>query len=209
MAAIIFDFDGTVADSFEVIVDIFEGLVKRPNRLSEEEIAELRGYPISVLVKRLHLPWWRVPYLLLRGRHIMGKRLREIPTFAGMPRVIDELHAQGHELFIVSSNSARNVRKFLKQHHLYKYFVEVHGNAGLVSHGKSKVLRRVLRGNHLAAADCIYIGDETRDIEATKAVNMRCIAVSWGFAERAFLEQHQPTAMADEPQDIVRIIDEL
>jgi phosphoglycolate phosphatase-like HAD superfamily hydrolase len=207
MAAIIFDFDGTIADSFDVIVDIFERITRRHEKLSDEAIDELRGYPLEVVASRLKVSWWKMPWLLILGRRMMGKRMKEIPVFEGMPRVIEELHAQGHELFVVSSNSHRNVKKFLKAHHIYKYFVEIRGNAGLI--GKSRILKRLLKSNHFDVKDTIYIGDETRDILATKLIGMRIIAVSWGFANTEFLESMRPTAMAHTPQDIIRILEEL
>ncbi|HSH55802.1 MAG TPA: HAD-IA family hydrolase [Candidatus Limnocylindrales bacterium] len=207
MAAVIFDFDGTIGDSFGLIVDIFHNITKREERLTDQEMAELRGFPLAVVAHRLKVPAWRIPYLLIRGRYLMGKRMREVTLFEGMGKVIEELHAEGHELFIVSSNSGRNVKKFLKQHHLYKYFVEVRGNAGLL--GKSRAISKLLKSNSLRTKESIYVGDETRDIVATKAINLRCIAVSWGFAETAFLESLQPAAVAYKPQDIVTILEEL
>jgi len=207
MAVIIFDFDGTIADSFNVIIDVFEHITKRPEKLTEEQMAELRGYPLEIVAERLHIPWWRLPFLLAKGRRMMGKRMEEIPVFEGMGRVIDRLHAEGHELFVVSSNSRRNVSKFLKHHHLNKYFVEVRGNAGLL--GKARILRRLVRANNFSVGDCLYIGDETRDIVAAKAVGMRMVAVSWGFANADFLESMHPTAMAHEPGDIIKVLEEL
>lgn len=207
MSAIIFDFDGTIADSFDVIVDIFEHITRRPEKLTEKQLAELRGYPLEVVAERLKIRWWRIPFLLSKGRRMMSRRMAQIPVFEGMGRVIDELHAEGHELFVVSSNSKRNVRKFLKQHHLYKYFVDIRGNAGLL--GKSHILKRLARANSFTIKDCIYIGDETRDVVAAKAVGMRVIAVSWGFANTEFLESLHPTAMAHSPQDVIRILEEL
>lgn len=207
MAAIIFDFDGTIADSFDVIVDVFEHITKRKEKLTEEQMTELRGYPLEVVAERLKIPWWRIPFLLVRGRHLMARRMHEIPVFEGMPKVIGELHAEGHELFIVSSNSRRNVKKFLKQHHLYKYFVDIRGNAGLL--GKSRAIKRAAWANGLKIKECFYIGDETRDVVACKLIGMPIIAVSWGFANTDFLEGLHPTAMAHQPQDIIRLLEEL
>lgn len=207
MAAIIFDFDGTIGDSFGLIVDIFHHITKREERLTDKQMTELRGYPLAVIAKRLHVPWYRIPWLLARGRLLMGKRMHEVPLFPGMGKTIEQLHAEGHDLFIVSSNSGRNVRKFLKQHHLYKYFTEVKGNAGLF--GKSRTISRLCSSNSLKISDAIYIGDETRDVIATKAINMRIIAVGWGFADTEFLKSLHPTAFAEKPHDIITILEEL
>ncbi len=207
MATVIFDFDGTIADSFDVIVDIFGSITGKREKVSDEEMAELRGQSLQAVAKHIGIPMWKIPFLLTRGRHMMGRRMDQIPVFEGIGKVIEQLHAEGHELMIVSSNSKRNVRKFLKQHHLYKYFTEVRGNAGLL--GKSRILRRVVKSNNFKMKDCIYIGDETRDVLAAKAVGMRVIAVTWGFASASFLESMHPTALAHERPDIIRILEEL
>lgn len=207
MAAVIFDFDGTIGDSFGLIVDIFHHITKREERLTDKQMTELRGYPLAVIAKRLKVPWYRIPWLLARGRLLMGKRMHEVPLFPGMGKTIEQLHAEGHDLFIVSSNSGRNVRKFLKQHHLYKYFTEVKGNAGLF--GKSHAISKLCRSNSVRISDAVYIGDETRDVIATKAIGMRIIAVGWGFADDDFLKKLHPTAFADKPHDIVTILEEL
>ncbi|MDB5688102.1 MAG: family hydrolase, partial [Rhizorhabdus sp.] len=104
MAAIIFDFDGTIADSFEVIVDIFGSITGKKEKASDEEIAELRGQSLQNVARHVGIPMWKIPFLLTRGRYMMGRRMDQVPIFEGMGKVIEELHAEGHELLIVSSN---------------------------------------------------------------------------------------------------------
>ncbi len=137
----------------------------------------------------------------------MTQRLKEIAPFKGMPGVIEKLNAEGHELFIMSSNSKRNIKKFLKQHHLSTYFVDIKGGVGVF--GKPRALRRLLRGNSLDIAASFYIGDETRDVEAAQAVGTRSIAVLWGFARGEALVNHQPSATAAQPDDIIKILEEI
>ena len=137
----------------------------------------------------------------------MGKAIYNVPIFEGMGRVIDKLHAEGHELMIVSSNNNRNIKRSLKQHHLYKYFTDIYGNAGFF--GKKRAIRRLLRRNSIQTKDAIYIGDEARDVIAAKAADIRVIAAGWGFDHPEVLQSHQPTALAHKPEDIVMILEEL
>jgi phosphoglycolate phosphatase len=204
---IIFDFDGTIANSFGVIVDIFEKLTKQPRKLNDTELNELRDLSPLSIAKRLGVSNWQIPFLLIRGRRIMAGRQREIEPFAGMPSVIEKLHAEGHELFIMSSNSRRTIKKFLKTHHLNTYFVEIKGEVGMF--GKPRALRKLLRGNQLDAQSAFYIGDETRDVEAAQQVGTRSIAVLWGFARDEKLAELKPTAIATTPEDIIRILEEI
>lgn len=202
---IIFDFDGTIADSFSLIVDVFKGLTKNEQQFTPEQMNELRDLPLIAVAHRLHVPAWQVPFLLYRGRRIMGRRLKEISPFAGMPGVIEKLHAEGHELFIMSSNSKRNIRRFLKQHHMYTFFVDIKGNVGLF--GKPRALRNLIHKNSFKEKDCYYVGDESRDIEAAKAVGTHSIAVLWGFARDETLIGLQPTATAAVPVEIIQALE--
>jgi phosphoglycolate phosphatase len=204
---IIFDFDGTIANSFGVITEIFETLTKQPRKLSPSELDALRDLSPLAMAKRLGVPNWQVPFLLFRGRRMMATRLHEVQPFEGMAGVVEKLYNEGHELFIMSSNSRRTIRRFLKQHHMYKYFVEIKGDVGMF--GKPRALRKLLRRNNLEPKNSFYIGDETRDIEAASEVGMRSIAVLWGFARDEKLLALQPTGTATTPDAIIKILEEV
>lgn len=206
MANIIFDFDGTIADSFEVIVSIIKKLTRTRGDLDEAAINELRQQPIKSIMKKLKVHSWQLPLLLLRGRVMMRRKINEIKLFGGMAKTIEELHAEGHNLFIVSSNSPRNVVEFLKEHRLEKLFVDIEGNVSLFA--KEKALTKLLKKNSLESKETWYIGDELRDVEAAAAVEFRSIAVSWGFTDKNSLVTGQPTAIADKPTDIMTILND-
>lgn len=207
MAVIIFDFDGTIADSFDYVAGFLERHVRKSHELTPDEKQKLRGMTMRQMAAHLGSPRWKLPWLFIIGRRAMGRAIYDVPIFAGMGKVIEQLHAEGHELLIVSSNNNRNIKRSLKQHHLYKFFTDIYGNAGFF--GKRRAIRSVLWRNSLKPEDAYYIGDEARDVVAAKAANVRAISVSWGFDEAHILEQHEPTAVAHKPNDIVRILEEL
>ena len=207
MAAIILDFDGTIADSFDFVASFLERHVRNGHPLTPAEKAKLRGQSMYQMTRYLGCPHWKLPLLFLIGRQVMGKAIYDVPMFAGMGKVIEQLHAEGHTLLIVSSNNSRNIKKFLRQHHLYKYFTDLYGGAGFF--GKRRAIRTILWRNRLQPKDAWYIGDEARDIDAAKAAGIRVISATWGFDEAALLAEHEPTALAGAPQDIIKILEEL
>ena len=142
--------------------------------------------------------------MLMRGRRLMTKRIDEVNPVNGMASVIKQLYSDGYRLLIMSSNSSSNIKKFLRKHDLNQYFVKIYAGVGLF--GKSRVLKRILRINRLAVNECIYIGDETRDIQATSEVGMQCISVNWGFNSDELLRKLHPLAVISKPEELINII---
>jgi phosphoglycolate phosphatase-like HAD superfamily hydrolase len=201
---IIFDFDGTIADSFTIVVSIIQEMMHRSQKLTPEEIIGLKHMHLLEVAKKEHLPVWRIPFMVIRGRRMMNSRIGEVRLFDGMGIVIKELYDSGYELFIVSSNSSVNIEKFLQSNKLKQYFAKIYGGVGLFS--KSRMLRKTLGANKLSPDKCIYVGDEARDVKASKEVGMRCVSVGWGFNAASLLCKLKPMAIADRPEDLLEII---
>lgn len=206
MAAIIFDMDGTIADSFDYVADFLAGEAGR-GALEREQKEALRGMSMASMARQLGYKWWQAPLLIWKGRRRMKRAIKDLKSFKGVPQLIRKLHNEGHELFIVSSNSVRNVRLFMHHQKIHKYFLEIYGGVGIF--GKPMALRQLLREHHIELDNSIYVGDEIRDVEAAKIIGMRAVAVSWGFASRAGLEAAQPTRLADTPDELLRILEDI
>jgi phosphoglycolate phosphatase len=137
----------------------------------------------------------------------MRKTIKQLKTFNGMPELIRKLHAEGHELFVLSNNTVRNVRMFLHRHKMYKHFLQIYGGVGVF--GKGPALRQLLRDQKFEIEQAVYVGDELRDVEAANSIRMRAVAVSWGFADRQNLKDAKPFGLADTPDELMRILEEI
>lgn len=199
MKNIIFDFDGTLADSFEVALEVAHELTGIA-RLAPAEMTRLRRLPVLKILRELNIPARRLPRLVLQGRQRMSERMDEVHPFAGIPEALAALHKQGHQLLVISSNSERNVRTFLRTHTLEQYFGGVHGGVGLFD--KAGALRKVLRRRKLAREACYYVGDEVRDIAAAQKAGIPIVAVGWGYQDPEALAARQPFALVQSPGDL-------
>lgn len=203
MKNVIFDFDGTLADSLPLVMDLFYKWSKL-GPLPDKTIQTLRNKSIKEVLVYFKIPMWKVPGLLVKGRVDLGRRLAEVPLFTGMDSVIEKLHSEGNQIFLMSSNSSVNVANFLKNNKIDGYFTEVYGNAGIF--GKASVMKRIIQKYRLNPKDCYSIGDEIRDIEAAKKAGITSIAVRWGYNGEQILKAHKPDHFAAKPADLIKII---
>ena len=189
--AIIFDFDGTLADSFPVAMDIFYALTK-VERLAHPDVTRLRDMTLLQVAKELRIPMYKVPFLLLGGRGAMHGRMHEIELIPGIDRLIRKLHRR-HTLFVLSSNSSANIELLLRAHGLENCFSAIYGDVSLL--GKTQKLRRIIRQQKLDKKHIWLVGDEARDIDAAHRVGVKAAAVSWGYNSIGALKRHQPEAL--------------
>jgi phosphoglycolate phosphatase len=203
--AIIFDFDGTIADSMWVILSIGEELLGVT--VTPKQMEEIRGLSAGQIVKYFHIPLYKVPRLLTSGRRMMRSRLHEVKVFDGMTPLVKQLFDEGYELHIMSSNSAQNVREFLQEHELLDYFQSINGSVGLLV--KAPALKKLMRKHNLSRAHVVYIGDEARDIEGAKKAHIPIISVGWGYNSPELLRKLKPDFFVTEPAEIATAIKKL
>lgn len=201
---VIFDFDGTIADSLETVITIYRELTGDDRPLTRVEIDELRKLPVNKLIKAVGVPLWRVPALLTRGRRLMHGHLKDVTIFPGLPEVIKQLHDSGVVLHIVSSNSKANVEEFLSRHDMRQYFSEIHGSIGLFQ--KTKTLKSIMLRYRLDPKATWYVGDEARDVTASRKAGIAVVSVTWGYQHRDLLEKMNAQHLADTPQQLLETV---
>ena len=206
MRSIIWDFDGTIADSFSEIVQVTHELTHAPQLSNVEEVKWLRDHDHGLVdaLKGLKIPKWQLPWLLARGRRMLAKRIHQVPLYPGLAEVFKKLNEEKYEMYIISSNSAHNVERFMLEKGILTYFKGVYGSIGLFD--KTTALKRIIKKAHLDPAATIYVGDEVRDIQATKALNMPCVAVTWGFNSENLLYEQSPMVIAHTPAQLQTIL---
>jgi phosphoglycolate phosphatase len=190
----IFDFDGTLADSFPWFLGMVNGLADEHGfrRIEEHEVETLRGLGARQVVGHLGLPAWKLPRIAHQMRRRMARDIGGIALFPGVDRLLRELAGQGIGLAVVTSNSIDNVRQVLGPE---SAALIRHYECGASIFGKRAKLRAVLRASGVPAAAAISIGDEIRDLEAARAEGIPFGAVSWGYTNPEALRAENPEEM--------------
>jgi len=192
---LLFDFDGTIADTFNTSIREFCAETGRPEP-TLAEIRQLRSMTSREIVKTIGLPWWKLPFVIRRVKHRMAEALHGVHTHKGIPAALRALHRRA-DIGIVTSNDEIAVRLFLERHKISYDFII--GDVGLFS--KARVLKRIARTRNVLG----YVGDETRDIEAAHKAGMRAIAVSWGYNTPAVLKKFKPDVFVKDAKQLQKL----
>ncbi|WP_020595171.1 HAD-IA family hydrolase [Spirosoma panaciterrae] len=177
---VIFDFDGTLANSFPFFRQAFNTLadIYQFKRITPEEVDEVRGLTVRQMMKHVGMPAWKMPFVARTFIRLMGDSINQIQLFEGIADLLKQLASQGVQLAIVSSNSEENIRRVLgtESASLIRYY-----RCGTAVFGKSSQFRKVAAKSGIAPQNILCIGDEVRDLEAARKEHMAFGAVAWGF----------------------------
>jgi phosphoglycolate phosphatase len=199
---IIFDLDGTLADSFTFFVSVHNQLADRHGfrRIAAAEIDALRGRSAREVIRHVRLPRWKLPWVARSFVRLM--RAAEIPLFAGIGPMLQHLQWSGAALALVSSNAADNCRRILGDAHWQRLG---HVECGASIFGKRRRIVRILRAAGVDPTRAIYIGDQSTDAEAARRAGVAFGAVAWGYATRLSLERLQPAHLFDAVEDLAEL----
>ncbi len=202
---IIFDFDGTIADTLPFTYEILKELAKKYKivDLTPEEFNRYRSKSPIEAIKDYKIPLYKLPFLLREGQQMLEKNISKIGFIAGMKETLKELKNRGYRLGVLSSNSKENIERFLKNHNL-RIFDFIHSESNIF--GKDKSLKNILKSNNLNKNEVIYVGDEVRDIVACEKVGVDVIAVTWGFNSPQILRKYHPRYLINTPSEILEKI---
>ncbi|HOP75429.1 MAG TPA: HAD-IA family hydrolase [Bacillota bacterium] len=202
---IIFDFDGTLADSKEVAMSAYNRLAERHgfNRMNPEDLEHFRALSIAERCRFLRVPMFRIPFLAGEFYGLYQESMKHLTLFPGMKELLKELSERGYGIAVISSNSEQNIRDFIHKHSLDIEQVICSSHI----YGKDKMLRSFLKKNRLVNTDVIYIGDEHRDIMACKKIGIPVIWVNWGLDLLHSVAHASPDFIVETPEEILRIVE--
>lgn len=201
---VIFDFDGTLADSFPWFLEVFDHLAERfgfenPDR---SHLDELRRLGPRELLKRLKVPLLKLPAIATYAQRLQNQQIEKIVLFDGIAEVIRNLKARGVTVVVVTSNDADNVRTVLGAE--LSALIDQY-SCGSSLFGKAAKFKGVLKAFKARPEATLSIGDELRDIEAARKVGIAVGAVTWGYAHEDSLLSEKPDHVFEKPADILNI----
>jgi phosphoglycolate phosphatase-like HAD superfamily hydrolase len=206
---IFFDFDGTLADTLNSIVSITNRLAVEFGHkpISATEIARIKNLSSRQIIKQSGISILKFPLLVAKVKTELNAEIAKIQPFPDMKATLIELRKRADKIGILSSNSKENILAFLEFNEMDYLFDFIYTEAALFS--KSRAIAKILKQEKILPKESVYIGDETRDIEAAKRSQVNVIAVSWGFNSAEILAQYHPDFLIQQPVELIEAIDRL
>jgi phosphoglycolate phosphatase len=203
--AVIFDFDGTIADTMMETVRIFNELAEDNGypKVGAKEIKILRGEDLEKVVRQMKISIFVLPFLVMKARRIMGEDMGRLRAFAGMRIALLKIKKMGFKIGILTLNSKENVSVFLRKNKLDMFdFVYAGGSI----FGKHKMLKRALREIKVRPDEAVYVGDEVRDINAARRRKVDVISVTWGYNNEKALRKRGTDYIVRTPDQLVSVV---
>jgi phosphoglycolate phosphatase len=202
--AIIFDFDGTIADSMPVIMEVI-GEMAGKNGLpvfSAEQIKKSKNFSVRQIIDQLKISKIRLLFSLRKGRKLFNKKISQVLPIPGIILALEVLKQRGYRLGILSSNSQASIKEFVQRNGINLFdFISTEK----AFFGKGRILKKLVRKYGFEKSLVFYIGDETRDIEAAREAGIKIVAVSWGFNSQKLLAENHPDYLIQQPKELLDI----
>ncbi|HOG31674.1 MAG TPA: HAD-IA family hydrolase [Candidatus Syntrophosphaera sp.] len=205
---LICDFDGTVADSIAMILELINQLAPRYGyrTISPELFEQVRDLPLPKACRAVKFPLHKLGHAIAVVLHEYRKMIPDLEPCPDVVPMLEKLKGQGISLGLISSNHTENLLAWL-EHNQIGCFDWVEGTSGILR--KHRSIRARIRAHNLDRERVVYLGDEVRDIKAARRNRLKIVSVSWGLHSKSNLLKHNPDRVVNEPHELMEIIPEL
>ncbi|MBU9673915.1 HAD family hydrolase [Planococcus sp. CP5-4] len=186
MDSIIFDLDGTLWNSLDVVLKAWNEALEESGaegNLTKEDLRGVMGLQAHETREKLF------PHLSDEQHRTYTEKASELEStylrkqggqlYSGVEHVLDRL-AQQYNLYIVSNCQEGYIESFYAYHELDKYFLDFE-NPGRTGLSKGENIQLVMERNDVAKA--VYVGDTKGDREAAKLADVPFVYAAYGFGE--------------------------
>ena len=205
MKHVIFDFDGTLADSNHLSMKAWNLYADQYHydRVTEEDIVTSKNLTIHERAKKYRFPMHKLPIILPKVNRYLKEHIDEVQLFEGIPEMLNSIQQAGYTIVIISSNAKENIELCLK-HQQVHVVSQVLTSSRLF--GKDTVIKKFMKQQGLTVNDVLYVGDEIRDILACNKVGVPFVWVSWGLDGYELIEKEKPTYIVHSPKQLTELL---
>ena len=211
--AVLFDLDGTLADTAPDLAAALNRL-RKDQGLAPVPLARLRPFASAGARGLVHAGFGVKPgdedYDALRTAFLEAYRENtcvETKLFPGIGELLAELERRALAWGIVTNKATRFTDRIVEALGLKPACV-VCGDTTEHLKPHPAPLRHAAEQLELPEAECVYLGDDLRDVQAARAAGMRAVAVGWGYhhPENGGPRSWKADAVIAQPRDLISLL---
>ena len=210
--ALLFDFDGTIADSSRGIIASLKYALKKNGAgadVTDEKIKNSIGPPLIPFIERVLEG--KADEMMMKAiavsyrEHYTEEGLFMAGLYEGLENALKFLSVK-YVLFVVSSKPEEFLEKIISALGVRKYFRNIYGpGLGLTPLKKAELIKACMAENNLQADECVMIGDKAEDVIAAKSNGIKTAGVLYGFGTSAELIEAGASCLIDKPDDLIKL----
>ena len=214
--AVIFDFDGTVADTIPVIREGINLTMEQygfPTHTDAEVRTYINNGPRMLIRRALPESVREGEDLLLRVLADYNDLYRKVclhtdKPYDGIPESIAELRAQGYRIGVLSNKQDVLVGPLCETVIPDLYDATLGSLPDHPAKPDPYMPNRIAEQLGVSVTDCILIGDSDVDVLTAKNAGMGHIGVTWGYRSADCLREVGATVLVDTPKDLTDAINQ-
>jgi len=210
LKAILFDFDGTLVHSIDLLVSIFEEVLVERNLppVASEKIRTLIGEPLEEIFREI-TPLDDVADLEkeFRSKEAERNNPAEIEIVAETIPTLTFLQEQGLQLGVVSTKKKEVVLELAREYGLEKFFDLIVGRDA-ITHPKPhpEPILHACTELKVAPQEILFVGDSLLDLRSAKAAKATFVGVLTGVCERDELEKNHADYIFSHVGELVNLV---
>ena len=219
---LIFDWDGTLADSRDHIVAAMQAAISSLQlpAQSDDRCAQMIGLGLRETAMQLFSCFYLngideqdgideqglTEFAESYSKHFIALKQQHGATqfFPNAIETLWQLKEQGHLLAVATGKSRRGLDRALVADNLVDLFVATRAADETASKPSPVMLEALLCETGMSADQAVMIGDTSYDMQMAKNIDMRRIAVSYGVHEVSVLEQYAPSLVIDRMDQLLQ-----
>ena len=214
---VIFDLDGTLADTMGDLETAMNSMLTKmgyPTRTRDELLGFInngarefvrRSLPEEVqdseMIINTALSFYDEAYQLCYSQ--------KTALYEGIKEAVLALTEMGVKVAVLSNKQDRFVKNIIDKLFDKKLFSAAVGQSSLPPKPNPQIVQFTTKKMRVKTSRCIMVGDSDVDMRTAIASGMRAIGVSWGYRDSLLLKQNGADYIANKPEEIVKIVDEL
>ena len=212
MKLIIFDFDGTLADTCQLIVETMQQTIQalELTPCTDEQCASMIGLPLKqAFIELIPMSDEMGDRCVDTYRRIFNENnaLYVIPTFPNVIDTLFRLSAEGYILTIASSRSRKSLLDFVHTMHLEEIFSYILGADDVIlSKPHPEPVLRTLEAFDCSPEEALVVGDMKYDIEMGRRAGTRTCGVTYGNGSPQDLREAGADFIVNNFEEILTLI---